>query len=220
MSSEGQTRHCVDRVREYREQVLYPKLFGAVSESYPLAADHFAFAAEPFECPSHWLLHNVLAFEPTANRRHWIFATSGLSNDWEEDSPEVRPWGLGCELLMQTAGEPAFAAEQLLYLLAVQLFRAKQSRRGSDALGDFDCIATCATPHANESRLRWLMLFPPADFPFEVELPSGRFDFYQVAAVSAAEAGYARSHGGAALLLRLEQAGAFPVIDWQRADVV
>ncbi len=222
MASEGQFRHWVDRVREYREQVLYPKLFGASGEAYSLAREHFARfpGGGGVDPPDHWLAHRVLAFPPSADRGNWLYATSGLSNDWLEDSPAVPVSGLGCELVLQCTEHSPAAAEQLLHLLATQLTRFHRRKAGEHPLGDFDRVPVCGSAPMGGTPLRWLMLAPPGEAPFEASLPSGRFDFHQVIAISEAEAGYARSHGGAALLLRLEQAGAYPVIDWQRAEVV
>jgi hypothetical protein len=51
-------------------------------------------------------------------------------------------------------------------------------------------------------------------------LHSGHIDFYQVVAITEAEGDYARARGGAALLLCLERAGAYPVVDWNRTEAV
>jgi hypothetical protein len=50
-------------------------------------------------------------------------------------------------------------------------------------------------------------------------LESGAFDFFQVVGISEAEAAFARSHDGSALLKLLIKSGQFPVTDPNRTEV-
>jgi len=221
MTDEKPYRHWVDKVREYREDVLYPKLFGPRNgDPALLTSAHLGRLGERNGCPKHWLTYGVLAFEPTASRSSWLYATSGMSDDFENDPPASRLAGLGCEFVMETCLPSTLAIDQLHYLMAQQLLVSQQRTKKSYPLGDFDRIPVLDSSGLIGSQLRWLMLGPPRQLPQEASLHSGNFDFYQVTAISEAEADYARTRGGGALLLRLEQAGAYPVVDWLRTEVV
>jgi hypothetical protein len=63
------------------------------------------------------------------------------------------------------------------------------------------------------------MLAPPSRFPREVDLESGPFAFYQVVGISDAEAAYAKSKGGQALLELLNSHNYFPVTDPDRREI-
>jgi len=67
--------------------------------------------------------------------------------------------------------------------------------------------------------LSHLMAAPPSRFPREAQLDSGPFDFYQIVGISGAEAAFARSHGGSALLKLLVAHGCFPVTHPDRKEV-
>ncbi len=220
MTDESQYRHWVDKVREYRDTILYPKLFGRLNGVSPLPSAHFGRIGERNGCPRHWLSYGVLTFEPTSSRSSWLYATSGMSDDFQDDATGQQFSGLGCEFLMETRDRCELAIDQLHYLMAQQLLIGLQRSSRRHPLGDFDRQPVLESAGLVGSRLRWLMLAPPPHLPPEASLHSGRFDFFQVTAISEAEADYARSRGGAALLAQLESAGAFPVVEWQRAEVV
>jgi hypothetical protein len=222
MSDERPLKHWVDRVREYRETVLYPKLFGQFGQDCrTLPIDLFGRAAVRSELPRHWLSYSVLTFAPSEARPTWLYATSGMSNDWIEVASEQRSSGLGCEFVLQTSEQSEIAVEQLLYLMALQLLSHHGLNGARPRLGDFDRVAVLESSALVGSPMRWLMLAPPLDAaPQEASLHSGRFDLYQVTALTESEGEYARSRGGYAMIHRLEQAGAYPVVDWFRTDVV
>lgn len=220
MTDESQYRHWVDKVREYRETVLYPKLFGHLNGVSPLPSAYLGRKGEREGCPRHWLSYGILAFEPSAGRESWLYVTSGMSDDFQEDVAEAQSSGLGCEFVMETRGRCELAIDQLHYLMAQQLLTTLQRGPKRHPLGDFDRLPLLESSGLVGSRLRWLMLGPPRELPQEASLHSGQFDFYQVTAISDAESDYARSRGGPALLAVLERAGAYPVVDWMRTEVV
>lgn len=220
MTEDIRYRHWVDKVREYRETVLYPKLFGHLNGVSPLPSAHFGRIGERKECPRHWLSYGVLVFEPSAVRTSWLYVTSGMSNDFQEEAAAAQSSGLGCEFVMETRNRCELAIDQLHYLMAQQLLSGLQHGPKQHPLGDFDRLPVLESSGLVGSHLRWLMLGPPRDVPPDASLHSGGFDIYQVIAISEAEADYARSRGGAALLSRLERAGAYPVVDWLRTEVV
>lgn len=220
MTDVNQYRHWVDKVREYREMVLYPELFGTRQrDPAPLTPTHLGYLGARNGYPKHWLTYGVHLFEPTASRPSWLYVTSGMSDDFEHEPPTNRLAGLGCEFVLETSSLSTLATDQLHYLMAWQLLASRQVRQ-TDPLGDFDRVPMLDSSDLIGSQLRWLMLGPPRQLPFEASQHSGNFDFFQVTAISEAEADYARTRGGPALLLRLEQAGAYPVVDWMRTEVV
>jgi hypothetical protein len=72
----------------YREDTLYPSLFGAESVGiFPLPAQ---MLTETFQQPNvdpRWLHYGVFQFAPTPTRKSWLHVTSGMSNAWEDDQP-------------------------------------------------------------------------------------------------------------------------------------
>ena len=73
MTEEDQYRHWVDKVREYRESTLYPKLFGERhGDPAELSAAHLGRIGERNGCPKHWLSYGVLTFEPSPTRASWL----------------------------------------------------------------------------------------------------------------------------------------------------
>jgi len=64
------------------------------------------------------------------------------------------------------------------------------------------------------------MLAPPMGFSRRAQLDSGPFEFYQLVGITESEAGYARSHDGAALIELLRAQGAFPVTNPDRQSLM
>jgi hypothetical protein len=104
--------------------------------------------------------------------------------------------------------------------MAFQILLCHGRYRARGPMSDFDRVPLRASIRPEDSVLTNLMLAPPARLPREVELETGPFDFYQVVGISDAEAAYARSHDGQALLDLLVEYGYFPVTDPDRSEVV
>src|SRR6476660_3928465 len=80
-----------ERVWEYREESLYPALFGSGKRGiFPIQAEMLTgtFKQESFD--PRWLHYGVFEFAPAADRDSWLYVTSGMSNDWEQTS-STRP---------------------------------------------------------------------------------------------------------------------------------
>jgi hypothetical protein len=90
---------------------------------------------------------------------------------------------------------------------------------GRKPLSDFDRIPLRGPICPGHSLLTHLMVAPPSYTPREAQLDSGPFDFYQIIGISEAEAAFARSHHGSALLELLVTHGCFPVTDPDRKQV-
>jgi hypothetical protein len=210
-----------ERVWEYRETVLYPSLFGASSRGiFPIQAEMLTgmFKQESFD--PRWLHYGVHEFAPAPARDSWLYVTSGMSNDWEADRPEpTTPSGLGCEFVLETTQQSEWAILRLLHLMTFQILLCHGRYPGRGPLSDFDRIPLRGPIRQDHSVLTYLMVAPPSRFPRTNQLESGSFDFYQIVGISEAEAVYARSHGGPALLELLVAHGGYPVTDPGRKEV-
>jgi len=211
-----------ERVWAHREEVLYPSMFGPDSRGiFPIQADMITglFKQESFD--PRWLHSGVFEFAPTPSRRSWLYVTSGMSNDWEADTPDATtPSGLGCEFVFETDRQAPWAIRRLLHLMVFQILICHGRYAGQEPLGDFDRVPLRGSIRPEPSVLTYLMLAPPSAFPREVQLESGPFDFYQVTGISEAEAAYARAEGGDALLQLLVAQRYFPVTDPERHELV
>lgn len=214
-------RDWFERVWAYREDVLYPSLFGSESRGiFPIPAEMLTGTFGQETLDPRWLHHGVFEFAPTPTRDSWLYVTSGMSNDWEADRPDPStPSGLGCELLFETVQQSEWAISRLLHLMTFQILLCHGRYPGCEPLGEFDRIPLGGPIVSEPSVLTHLMMAPPARFPRATRLESGTFDFYQIAGISGAEAGFARSHGGPALLELLAAQGCFPVTDPGREEI-
>jgi hypothetical protein len=212
-----------ERVWEHREEVLYPSLFGPNSRGiFPIQAEMVTVMFKQESCDPRWLHHGVLEFAPTPTRDSWLYVTSGMSNDWEATNADpATPSGLGCEFVFETTQQSQWAISRLLHLMTFQILLCHGRYPGREPLGDFDRLPSRGPINFENSVLTYLMLAAPLPtrFPREAHLDSGSFDFYQVVGISEAEAAYARSHDGSALLDLLVANEFFPVTDPYRPEV-
>lgn len=210
-----------ERVWEYREEVLYPSMFGPIYRGiFPIQAEMLTGMFKQESYDPRWLHHGVLEFAPTSGRDSWLYATSGMSNDWEaERCDPTTPSGLGCEFVFETTQRAEWAILRLLHLMTFQILLCHGRYPGREPMNNFDRIPLGAPIRGENSVLKYLMLAPPARFPPDARLDSGTFDFYQVVGISEAEAAYARSHDGSALLELLIAHRYFPVTDPDRNEI-
>lgn len=211
-----------ERVWQYREEQLYPSLFGSTKKGvFTLTPEILTgtFKQESFD--RRWLHYGVFEFEPTPSRKSWLYVTSGMSNDWEADAPDPKtPSGLGCEFVMETPESAQWAILRLLHAMTFQILLCHGRYPGRGPLGDYDRLPLHGSIRFEPSALTYLMLAPPSGFPRQAQLESGPFDFYQVTGITETEVEYARSHDGDALVTILQSRGAFPVTNPDRQDVV
>ncbi|MGE5326957.1 MAG: suppressor of fused domain protein [Deltaproteobacteria bacterium] len=204
-----------------REEKVYPSLFGPCGGDsiYPLDQVIFEVFKKGGSDPR-WLTHGVIKFPPTEARKSWLFVTSGLSNAWEDKEPEPEgPSGLGCELVMETCGDFGWALFHLRRLLAYQTLLGWGRYEGKDCLGFGDRIPLQAPIDGNQSLLTWCLVVPPAGYPPEFQLPSGRVTLLHIVGVTDAEIRFAGEQGYPALLRKLSPSG-YPVTDASRDSVV
>ena len=99
-------------VWKYREEVLYPQLFGDKRRGI-FVLDHEVFSSlGSDDIDPCWLHLGVFEFEPTSARNSWLYVTSGSSTPWEtepeEYDPEDHSW-IGTELVLEVppqGGDP------------------------------------------------------------------------------------------------------------------
>ena len=210
-----------ERVWQYREEELYPSLFGSKRRGiFTLQADILRDTFKQASFDPRWLHYGVIEFEPTSVRKTWLYVTSGMSNDWEADRPNSeKTSGLGCEFVLETPQAAPWAILRLLHAMAFQILLCHGRFPGRDPLGDYDRIPLRGSIRPEDSAITILMFAPPTGFPREAQLESGSFEFYQMVGITEAEAAYCRSHDGAALVEILKTNGAFPVTNPDRQNV-
>ena len=209
-----------ERVWKHREEVLYPSLFGPASRGiFPIQGEMITKVFKQQNFDPRWLHYGVFEFAPTVQRESWLYVTSGMSNSWEADRPEPNgSSGLGCEFIFETTEHGDWAIVRLLHLMTFQILLCHNRYPGRKSLNDYDRIPLREPIRGKDSVLTYILLAPPANFPREAQLESGSFAFYQVVGISEAEATYARSHGGPALVDSLCANGYFPVTDPDRKE--
>lgn len=211
-----------ERIWQYREEELYPALFGPKRQGiFPIQAEMLTdnFKQESFD--PRWLHYGVFEFEPTATRNSWLYVTSGMSNDWEAERPDSETTsGLGCEFVLESSTAARWAIFRLLHVMTFQILLCHGRYPGREPLGDYNRLPLRSSIRTEPSALTFLMLAPPVGFLRRAQLESGPFDFYQVVGITEAEAAYARAHDGAELLEILQANGAFPVTNPDRQNLV
>jgi hypothetical protein len=211
-----------ERVWRQREEHLYPALFGSKSKGiFPLGADILTTTFKQKSIDPRWLHHGVFEFAPTLARESWLYVTSGMSNDWEANRPNPEtPSGLGCEFVMETPHAAQWAIVRLLHTMAFQILLCHGRYPGREPLGNYDRIPLRSSIRTESSALTWLMLAPPVGFARQGLLESGPFEFHQLVGITEAEAEYARSHDGSALVEILKTRGGFPLTNPDRQGVM
>ena len=115
----------LEGVWEYRENVVYPELFGSAFRGiFPLTHDIFEMFPNAQVDPR-WLFHGVFEFAPTDNRNSWLYVTSGYSNPWELEpngyDPETLS-GSGVEFVFQSSLQGDWAITFLLKMRLKRVF--------------------------------------------------------------------------------------------------
>jgi len=210
-----------ERSWEFREETLYPELFGTLARGiFTLPSTLFREEFGAKDVDARWLHCGVLEYSPGERRSSWLYVSSGLSNEWDRETPSPEQVsGLGAEFVIETAERADWAIPLLHRLMAFQVLLAGGRYQGRTPLGDYDRIPLGAPLASPASSLRWLMLGPPTRFPRRAQLESGHFDFTQVCGLTEEEAAFARTKGGAALLDELLSHLAWPLCAPTRSSI-
>jgi hypothetical protein len=208
-----------ERVWSYREEDLYPSLFGPTSRGiFPITAEILTSTFKQSTYDPRWITHGVFEFAPTPDRESWLYVTSGLSNAWESSTTNPSGVsGLGCEFIFETINAGDWAILRLLHLMTFQILLAHGRYEGRGPLELYDRLPLRGSIRPQPSDIQSLMVCQSA--LEEVPLESGRFSFYQVVGISEEEATFARANGGDKLVEKLVTAHAFPVTDPDRHSV-
>src|SRR3954447_14229039 len=94
-----------------REETIYKTLLGDTGQGiYPVDFDLFSSRFHQSDVDPRWLHDGIFECPPNNRRKSWLYASSGLSNPWEQDaaSPgEVS--GLGCEFILECQNQSRWA---------------------------------------------------------------------------------------------------------------
>ncbi len=212
---------------EDREERIYPEYFGPIgNQIYPLSAELFTKTFKQDSIDPCWLNHGVFESAPNPKHRSWLYVTSGLSNAWGDEHPDPTDYsGVGCEFVLECPTQAKWAIIRLQHLLAFQILISVGRYPSAELLDSYDRIPLRGSISPEPSLLTHLMLAPPPEqsdggYPASFQLASGTSDLLAVVGVTEAEVGFARKNGGAALVERLREAGAFPVTDPARGCTV
>ena len=205
-----------------REEEVYPRLFGSVGANiFALTADIFTGVFRQASFDPRWLTYGVFECAPTTNRAAWLYVSSGLSNAWEDDSPNPDgASGLGMEFVLQVPEQATWAIQRLQHVVAFQILLACGRYPGRSLLDEHDRIPLRSSISPIPSELTWLTIGPSEPFPPTFRLPTGSVDLLTVVGITETEAAFGRGRGGDALLQVLRSTGAFPVTDPRRKSVV
>lgn len=211
----------LERVWEYREAALYPRLFGSVSRGiFVIPYDLFAKTFGQADVDPRWLHYGVFEYAPTPGRSSWVYATSGMSTPWEaEDADPSAASGLGCEFIFESSVQGDWAIRRLWQLMAYQMLLCHNRYPGRDPLGLFDRLPLRSPIWDQESEVQILMLAPAESSLRTQQVEAGSFELLRVVGITDAEAAFARVHGGDSLLKSLQSGSAFPVTDPTRGSV-
>lgn len=212
----------LESVWEYREEVLYPRLFGTLSRGiFPLDVETFARLSDGPVDPR-WLHLGVFEFRPSTARNSWLYVTSGGSTPWESDpddfDPEQYSW-LGVEFVIEVPVQADWAVVVLQRLLAYHVL-ASHGRFGKSPVPDYGHRIPAGGPiDGQDSILRFLAICQPSHYPATAQLASGKFDFLHVVGITESERDFAKASSTAELVTILTAQGAAPVTDANRLAV-
>lgn len=221
----SETDNWFERVWEYREEVIYPKLFGKVERGiFTLTVDFFDEYFKQETIDPRWLHYGVLEYAPSPKRSSWLYVTSAMSNAWEDQKPNKNgPSGFGSEFVFETTMQSEWAIYRLLHLMAFQILLRHGRFPGRDSLELYHRIPLRTSITPGTSSIRWLILLPPQTYPSRFQLESGWVDLFAVVGITPSEAAFARKHDGKndnAILKLLQKHGAFPVTDPTRKCII
>lgn len=205
-----------------REEEVYPSLFGSHDSTIAVLTAHlFQNTFKQESVDPRWLHSGVFEVPPNSSRASWLYVSSGLSNAWEDGSPDpTGPSGLGMEFVLQTPRREEWAIDRLAHVVAFQSLISGGKYPGRGLLDLYDRIPLRCPISGEPSELTWLTVGPPDGLPTSFQLPTGSVDILTIVGITETEAAHARAHGGDKLLEILRSGGAFPVTDAKRASLV
>ncbi len=206
-----------------RDEVEYPKLFGAISDDVftlettgALEAWLESDLASVQELDPNWGQIGVRVAPPTPEYPYWTYVTSGLSNPFtlapgDEVAPGA-PSGLGYEMVIHTPEEARWPVLRLLDMMAYNLVCARLF-----AVGHRYPVEGTLT--GGESQLNGFVFVTDPSRPAHFQLESGQVQLLTLVGVTKNEMAFSRSNGMARLMEKLEKAGAGYITRPEREQV-
>ena len=208
----------LEEVWAYREETLYPALFGEMCRGiFPLNAELFSNIFGQDEVDPRWLHLGVLEYGPTPNRSSWLYVSSGGSTPWETEPDEydvdAYSW-LGVEFVIEAPVQADWPIRVLQRVLAYQVLLA-HGRLGDYSPLDYGHRLPAGGPvdGSTSSELTCLAIAKPTHYPSSAQLPSGKFDFLHVVGITEQERDFAKATSTGELIAQLMSNRAFPVTD-------
>lgn len=207
-----------------RDEVEYPKLFGAIDEGVftldqtdALQAWMESDLAQVKEADPNWGPMGVRVAPPSEAFPYWTYVTSGLSNPFTlapaEEFPDDAPSGLGYEMVIHSPEEAKWPVLRLLDMMAYNLvcLRAFALGHRYPVEGTLD-----GSP---ETKLSGFVFVRDEHRPAHFTLPSGRVQLLTLVGVTKNEMAFARSNGVDKLMAKLVAAGTGYVTHTTRDEV-
>ncbi len=212
-----------ESVWKQREEVVYPKLFGAFTGEIRTLSRAWFESMGFQDIDPRWLTHGILESPPNDRHDNWVYITTGLSNPWGVDPAEKRtdPYsGLGVEFFMQTAESAPWAIEVLGTLMAMQILAAQELIAGG-LVEAFDRVPLGRTiDKSGDSLIKNLLILPPEHVPAQAQLDSGLFYLLLCVGITDAEVQFARAQDGPGLQKLLMHHDYIPVTHAHRPSSV
>ena len=195
-----------------RDEVEYPKLFGAISEEVftleqtgALEAWMESDLAQVQELDPNWGPMGVRVAPPSEQFPYWSYVTSGLSNPFTlapgvEVDPEG-PSGIGYEMVIHTPEEAKWPVLRLLDMMAYNLvcMRAFAMGHRYPVEGTLDGSPEC--------KLNGFVFVTDPARPTHFQLESGKVQLLTLVGVTKNEMAFSRSNGMERLMAKLVAAG-------------
>lgn len=197
----------------YREENLYPSLFGPMSPGiFTIPSTMFTQTFRQDSFDPRWLHVGVFESPPNDSRPTWLYVSSGLSNEWWAEKPDSSAVsGIGNEFIMETLTQAAWAIHRLLHVCTFQILLAHNRFKGREILEPWDRIPLRSPIDGQASVITYLWITPGQNFPKKSHLDSGYFYWNHVIGISESEAEYARNGHSNELIERLKADASFPL---------
>jgi hypothetical protein len=216
----------LEEIWRIREEDVYPELFGSESRGiFTLTPELFQTRFRQSQIDPTWLFYGVIEFAPTSSRPCWLHVTSGHSNPWDWDEGQsAQPAefsGAGVEFLFASTEQGNWAIGYLQNMLAYELLLNAGRFPDRNSINAEDRIPLNSPINGkSDCALRNAIVSTPEAFPSGFVLPSGRVEFLTFTGVTDDEISFAKANSTAALIERLQAAGAYPVSDPARQSIL
>ncbi|MCK8501377.1 MULTISPECIES: suppressor of fused domain protein [Myxococcus] len=207
-----------------RDEVEYPKMFGAIDEGVFTLDQTDAIQAwmeseiaqVEGEPDPNWGPMGVRVAKPSPDYPYWTYVTSGLSNPFtiapgEEIAPDA-PSGIGYEMVIHTPEEAKWPVFRLLDMMAYNLvcMRAFALNHRYPVEGTLD---------GGDSKLSGFVFVRDPSRPDHFALESGKVQLLTLVGVTKNEMAFARSNGMDKLMEKLVAAGSGYITRPERDEV-